>query len=160
LWTTTIYRPRTAGQAISRSSDRSRLRWPIGNWLSLRQPRALLNAPDTSRKRGFGGPAVLAILLGCGFGRFEVAALGPCLRLEELRKAVPSRRRRVAADLVAGMRLADSQVVPRGQTGLGSRAERQDQAQSCSLRALVRPEIPLTSRHRSFNRAGKEDMRC
>jgi hypothetical protein len=38
----------------------------------------------------------------------------------------------------------------RGRTGLGSRAERQDQAPNCRLRALVRPEIPLTSRHRSF----------
>lgn len=86
-------------------------------------------------------------------------------RLEELRKAVPSRRRRVGADRVAsrGMRLRDNRALPRiaqmccstfalprGRTGLGSRAERQDQAPSCSLRALVRPEIPLTSRHRSF----------
>ena len=62
-----------------------------------------------------------------------------------------------------GMRLRDNRALPRiaqmcrstfalsrGRTGLGSRGERQDQAPSCRLRALVRPEIPLTSRHRSF----------
>ena len=47
----------------------------MGNWLSLRQAQALLNAPDTATKKGLRDRAMLAILLGCGLRRSEVAAL-------------------------------------------------------------------------------------
>jgi integrase/recombinase XerD len=47
----------------------------LGNWLSLRQAQALLNAPDTSTRKGLRDRAMLAILLGCGLRRSEVAAL-------------------------------------------------------------------------------------
>jgi len=47
----------------------------IGNWLSLRQAQALLNAPDTTTKKGLRDRAMLAILIGCGLRRSEVAAL-------------------------------------------------------------------------------------
>jgi site-specific recombinase XerC len=45
----------------------------VGNWLSLRQ--ALLNAPDTTTKKGLRDRAMLAILLGCGLRRSDVAVL-------------------------------------------------------------------------------------
>jgi site-specific recombinase XerD len=47
----------------------------VGIWLSLRQAQALLNAPDTNTKKGLRDRAMLAILLGCGLRRSEVAAL-------------------------------------------------------------------------------------
>jgi site-specific recombinase XerD len=47
----------------------------VGNWLSLRQAQTLLNAPDTTTKKGLRDRAMLAILLGCGLRRSEVAAL-------------------------------------------------------------------------------------
>lgn len=47
----------------------------VGNWLSLRQAQALLNAPDTTTNKGLRDRAMLAILLGCGLRRSEVAAL-------------------------------------------------------------------------------------
>ncbi len=47
----------------------------VGNWLSLRQAQALLNVPDTATKKGLRDRAMLAILLGCGLRRSEVAAL-------------------------------------------------------------------------------------
>jgi integrase len=47
----------------------------VGNWLSLRQAQALLNAPDVSTNKGLRDRAMLAILLGCGLRRSEVAAL-------------------------------------------------------------------------------------
>jgi len=47
----------------------------LGNWLSLRQAQSLLNAPDTTTKKGLRDRAMLAILLGCGLRRSEVAAL-------------------------------------------------------------------------------------
>src|SRR5450756_329377 len=47
----------------------------VGNWLSLRQAQTLLNAPDVSTKKGLRDRAMLAILLGCGLRRSEVAAL-------------------------------------------------------------------------------------
>ena len=47
----------------------------LGNWLSIRQAQALLNAPDASITKGLRDRAILAILLGCGLRRSEVAAL-------------------------------------------------------------------------------------
>src|SRR5580765_1774992 len=47
----------------------------VGNWLSLRQAQALPSAPDTTTLRGLRDRAILAVLLGCGLRRSEVAAL-------------------------------------------------------------------------------------
>jgi site-specific recombinase XerD len=47
----------------------------VGNWLSLRQAQVLLTAPDITTLRGLRDRAILAILLGCGLRRSEVAAL-------------------------------------------------------------------------------------
>src|SRR5712691_4471915 len=47
----------------------------VGNWLSLRQAQALLSSPDITTLRGLRDRAILAVLLGCGLRRSEVAAL-------------------------------------------------------------------------------------
>src|SRR5678815_4130943 len=47
----------------------------VGNWLSSRQAQALLSAPDIATVRGLRDRAILAVLLGCGLRRAEVAAL-------------------------------------------------------------------------------------
>ena len=47
----------------------------VGNWLSVRQAQTLLNTPDISTKKGLRARAMLAILLGCGLRRSEVASL-------------------------------------------------------------------------------------
>src|SRR6266446_5769749 len=47
----------------------------VGNWLSLRQAQALLSAPDISTVKGLRDRAIVAVLLGCGLRRSEVAAL-------------------------------------------------------------------------------------
>jgi site-specific recombinase XerD len=47
----------------------------VGNWLSLEQAQKLLNTPDVTTKKGLRDRAMLAILLGCGLRRSEVAAL-------------------------------------------------------------------------------------
>jgi site-specific recombinase XerD len=47
----------------------------LGNWLSVKQAQALLNAPDATTNKGLRDRAVLAVLLGCGLRRSEVAAL-------------------------------------------------------------------------------------
>jgi site-specific recombinase XerD len=46
-----------------------------GNWLSVQQAQKLLNAPDVTTKKGLRDRATLALLLGCGLRRSEVAAL-------------------------------------------------------------------------------------
>src|SRR5262245_64924873 len=47
----------------------------LGNWLTVRQAQALLNAPDTTTPKGLRDRAILAVLLGCGRRRSEVAGL-------------------------------------------------------------------------------------
>jgi integrase/recombinase XerD len=47
----------------------------VGNWLSVRQAQSLLNAPDITTVKGLRDRAILAVLLGCGLRRSEVAAL-------------------------------------------------------------------------------------
>jgi site-specific recombinase XerD len=47
----------------------------VGNWLSLLQAQELLNTPDVRTKKGLRDRAMLAVLLGCGLRRSEVASL-------------------------------------------------------------------------------------
>ena len=47
----------------------------LGNWLSAKQAQTLLNTPDASTTKGLRDRAILAVLLGCGLRRSEVAAL-------------------------------------------------------------------------------------
>src|SRR5882724_7164075 len=47
----------------------------VGNWLSVQQAQTLLNTPDIATKRGLRDRAMLAVLLGCGLRRSEVANL-------------------------------------------------------------------------------------
>src|SRR6185369_15912771 len=47
----------------------------VGNWLSVRQAQGLLSAPDIATTKGLRDRAILAILIGCGLRRSEVAAL-------------------------------------------------------------------------------------
>ena len=62
-----------AGIARVRSAKSVGIR--VGNWLSVRQAQALLCAPDIATLRGLRDRAILAVLLGCGLRRSEVAAL-------------------------------------------------------------------------------------
>jgi site-specific recombinase XerD len=47
----------------------------LGNWLTVQQAQKLLNAPDVTTTKGLRDRAVLAVLLGCGLRRSEVANL-------------------------------------------------------------------------------------
>jgi len=60
---------------ISRVKSAKSVGIRTGNWLSARQAQSLLNAPDITTLRGLRDRAILAVLLGCGLRRSEVAAL-------------------------------------------------------------------------------------
>src|SRR5437879_2210423 len=60
---------------ISRVKSAKSIGIRVGNWLSLRQAQTLLNAPDATTLKGMRDRAILAVLLGCGLRRSEVAAL-------------------------------------------------------------------------------------
>ena len=47
----------------------------LGNWLTVQQAQRLLNAPDVASTKGLRDRAILAVLLGCGLRRSEVANL-------------------------------------------------------------------------------------
>jgi site-specific recombinase XerD len=47
----------------------------LGNWLAVRQAQTLLNTPDAATPKGLRDRAILALLLGCGLRRSEVAAI-------------------------------------------------------------------------------------
>ena len=47
----------------------------LGNWLTAKQAQALLNVPNATTNKGLRDRAILAVLLGCGLRRSEVAAL-------------------------------------------------------------------------------------
>jgi site-specific recombinase XerD len=47
----------------------------LGNWLSIQQAQKLLNTPDVTTTKGLRDRAILAVLLGCGLRRSEVASL-------------------------------------------------------------------------------------
>ena len=54
----------------------------LGNWLTVEQSRSLLRAPNVHRLKGRRDRAILALLLGCGLRRGEVAHL----RLDHLQQ--------------------------------------------------------------------------
>src|SRR5215467_5637504 len=60
---------------ISRVKSAKSVGIRTGNWLSVRQAQALLNAPDVTTLRGLRDRAIIAVLLGCGLRRPEVSAL-------------------------------------------------------------------------------------
>jgi integrase len=62
-------------QGISRVKSVKSTGIRVGNWLSQRQAQALLSAPDITSAGGLRDRAILAVLLGCGLRRSEVAAL-------------------------------------------------------------------------------------
>src|SRR5205085_7636286 len=61
-----------AGIARVKSAKTQGIR--TGNWLSLRQAQGLLSAPDATTTKGLRDRAIIAVLLGCGLRRSEVAA--------------------------------------------------------------------------------------
>ena len=60
---------------ISRVKSAKSVGIRIGNCLSARQAQELLNEPDATTLKGVRDRAILAVLLGCGLRRSEVAAL-------------------------------------------------------------------------------------
>ena len=47
----------------------------LGNWLTAKQAQALLNAPDATTNKGLRDRGILAVLVGWGLRRSDVAAL-------------------------------------------------------------------------------------
>src|SRR5215471_9265967 len=67
--------PPEIAASITRIKDVASKGVRLGNWLSVKQAKALLNSPNAATKKGLRDRAILAVLLGCGLRRSEVAAL-------------------------------------------------------------------------------------
>ena len=67
---------------IRRVKGAKRVGVRLGNWLTAEQSRALLHAPDGDRLKARRDRAILALMLGCGLRRGEVAGL----RLDHLQQ--------------------------------------------------------------------------
>jgi site-specific recombinase XerD len=67
---------------IRRVKGAKRIGVRLGNWLTAEQSRALLRAPDALRLKGRRDRAMLALMLGCGLRRGEVADL----RIDQLQQ--------------------------------------------------------------------------
>jgi integrase len=61
--------------SIRRVKGAKRIGVRLGNWLTAEQGRALLQVPDTETAKGCRDRAMLALMLGCGLRRGEVADL-------------------------------------------------------------------------------------
>jgi integrase len=83
----------TAASAISKVRGLRLHGVRIGNWLTAASARELLGAPDSNSVKGKRDRAVLALLIGCGLRRSEVAAVS----VEQFRMVAD---RWVIADLV------------------------------------------------------------
>jgi site-specific recombinase XerD len=60
---------------IRRVKGAKRIGVRLGNWLTVEQSRALLQAADVQKLKGRRDRAMLALMLGCGLRRGEVASL-------------------------------------------------------------------------------------
>ena len=67
--------PQEQANGISRIKGVSTAGVRSGNWLQQEQAQALLNAPDISTLKGLRDRAILAVLVGSGVRRSEIAAL-------------------------------------------------------------------------------------
>ena len=76
--------------AIARVRGAKRLGVRAGNWLTPEEATTLLNAPDRSTAIGCRDRALLALLVGCGLRRAELAALEvDRLQLRDSRWVIP-----------------------------------------------------------------------
>ena len=62
-------------QSIRRIENIKRKGGKIGNWLTKAQAEQMLNAPDVDTLKGLRDRAILAVMIGCGLRRSEVATL-------------------------------------------------------------------------------------
>ena len=95
----------TTAQAIQRVHGVKQEGRRLGNWLTLPQAQAMVNAPDTTTIKGLRDRAILAVLIGCGLRRAELARL-------ELRHIQQRAGRWVIVDLVGKRRRVRSVPMP------------------------------------------------
>ncbi|HPL30586.1 MAG TPA: site-specific integrase, partial [Anaerolineae bacterium] len=81
-----------------------------GNWLPQEQAQRLLTAPDTNTLKGLRDRAILAVMLGCGLRRSEVAAL--TFAHVQQRQADDGRLRWLIVDLIGKGNKTRSVVMP------------------------------------------------
>ncbi len=65
----------STAQAIGRVKNIKRQGKKLGNWLTQAQASIMLNTPDTTTLKGLRDRAILAVMLGAGLRREEVASL-------------------------------------------------------------------------------------
>lgn len=65
----------STAQAIARVPNIKRQGRKLGNWLSKEQAEDMINSPDVTTTKGLRDRAILAVAIGCGLRREELATL-------------------------------------------------------------------------------------
>ena len=139
---------------IQRVKGAKKLGVRLGNWLTVDQCRSLLRAPDAQTLKGRRDRAILAILLGCGLRRAEVAKL-------QLRDIQQREEHWALVDLMGKGRHIRTVPVPRMGQGSSRRMDSSGRRRGWASLSVREPQgLDLGQRHHRKGHLAHCESQC